>query len=44
MNRLHSCDNANEEGDVLLNLNQRPVNLMGLSMGALDMDSQAKGA
>lgn len=44
MNRLHSCNNTNEEGDVLLNLKQRPVNAMGLSMGVLEMDSEAKGA
>lgn len=43
MNKLHSCDNANEEGDVLLNLKQMPVNVMGLFMGVLNMDSQVKG-
>lgn len=44
MNRLHSCNITNEERDVLLNLKQRPVNAVGLSMGVLDLDSQAKGA
>lgn len=43
MNRLHSCNITNEERDVPLNLRQRPVNTVGLSMGVLDLDSQAKG-
>lgn len=44
MNRLHSCNITNEEGDVLLNLKQGPVRAVGLFVGVLDLDSQAKGA
>lgn len=39
-NRLHSCNNTNEEGGRLSDLKQRHVNVAAdLSMDALDMDS-----